>query len=388
MAKKDFFTIKNEGNETAVIDITGVIGFDWWEDEADKNNSFNRLQASLNEIKALKVRTIRVNIFSYGGSVHHALAIHDTLKEHSASITTNIIGLCASAATVIAMAGEKRIMSDNSLFLIHKCMGWAYGNENDLQAELDSHKMYNQRLTNIYEKVGVKAEDVNRLMNESNGQGIWITATEAKEYGFINEISQTAKKVASVSADIFAKTKLPKLPSNYDFLIENNHPTPDGITAVIAGLTRNLVQEIKQLFTIDDSPFTQNTNNQINNTMKNTFPTIAALFAFGDDVQFDKEKGVTLNEEQLKNLESELAKITALQTEKTALQGEKTSLEAQISEKDTKITALQAIVNKVPVPVKKPNGNDADDNAEPSFEDTMRNDTYYQSVSAEYGLKL
>jgi hypothetical protein len=36
MAKKDFFLIRNESNETAVIDITGVIGFDWWEDEEDK----------------------------------------------------------------------------------------------------------------------------------------------------------------------------------------------------------------------------------------------------------------------------------------------------------------------------------------------------------------
>ena len=58
--QNDFSNIRNEANETAVIDITGVIGFDWWEEKSDKNNTYNRLQASLNAIKVLNAKEITV----------------------------------------------------------------------------------------------------------------------------------------------------------------------------------------------------------------------------------------------------------------------------------------------------------------------------------------
>jgi len=370
----DFFTIRNEANETAVIDINGYIGRDWWEDE-DKENTLQRIQKALKEIKELKAKTITVNIFSLGGDVHHAFAIHDALVAHSAAIITNIIGFCASAATIIAMSGDVRKMSDNSLFLIHKCMTSVWGaNENDLQAKLDANKLVDERIKNLYKKVGVSSEKVEELMNEDNGYGKWITAQEAKDYGFITEITNEMKQVASVSADYFAKSKLPAIPAGYENLIQNQNQNQ---TAPV-GFWENIKNEIKELFSIHNQ-INKSTNNQIN--MKNTFPLIAAMFALADDAQFDKEKGFVLNETQLKDLEAELLKITNLQTEKT-------NLTASVSQKDTKIAELQAIVDKIPAGTQTVVGGDPSDDDANSFENSMKDDPFYKGIAKETGKKL
>jgi len=86
---KEFFTIKNEANETAVIDINGYIGRSWWEDQTEEN-SLQRIAKALKDIKDLNAKAITVNIFSLGGDVHHAFAIHDALQQHPAVVTTNI----------------------------------------------------------------------------------------------------------------------------------------------------------------------------------------------------------------------------------------------------------------------------------------------------------
>ena len=166
--QNDFFNIRNEANETAVIDINGYIGRSWFEDE-DKENSLQRIAKALKDIKDLNAKAITVNIFSLGGDVHHAFAIHDALVAHPAVVTTNIIGFCASSATIIAMAGDVRKMSDNSLFLIHKCMTSAWGcNENNLQALLESNKLVDDRIKNLYIKagVGVKRKEVEAKLKQ------------------------------------------------------------------------------------------------------------------------------------------------------------------------------------------------------------------------------
>jgi len=254
--------------------------------------------------------------------------------------------------------------------------------KSNLQKILEGNKFVDNQIKNLYIKKGISAEKINELMQENGGHGILLNAAQAKEYGFIHEISQGGKQVACMTKDYFVKAGYPKLPNGYEFLIENeqqSNPT----------LWENIKNEIKKQLQINKS--TNQQNQQINNTilMKNTFPTIVNLLAFGDNVQYDAQKGVTLNDEQLKKIEAQLASLTALQTEKTNLETEKTNLTATVAEKEEKITELQEIVDKVPVPAPLPNGKDAGDNEVSSFyEKYTKNNALCKEVAKKTGQEL
>jgi ATP-dependent protease ClpP protease subunit len=375
--------IQNSAQE-AVIDIDGRIGkSSWWDDEdKDKENSNERIKKDLNAIKALGVSHIIVNIHSLGGDTDHALAIHDALADHPAKITTDIKGFCASSGTIIAMAGENRKMSCNGLHLSHKCSSGIRGNENDLEAELESQRAVNERIKNIYMKSGkVSKEKITELMNENNGNGKWITAKEAEEYGFVTEVYTPgeSKKVACVSKHTFENSKLPSLPEGFEFLLEDEEE----------GKKLSKLEKILERMNNRFESFENKFNNHKTNTiMKDKFPMIVALFAIAEATAYDDKKGFNLSNDQLEKFEAELGKIAGLESEKTTLQADKTALENKVTEKETKINDLQKIVDKIPTPTTQVAGADAPDAAVETFEDEMKNSDYYKNIAKENGLKL
>jgi len=207
----DIETYKKEEETVAEVTIDGIIGEDFFE-EGD-----NTKQAMRNQLKAvdsIQADRIVVNISSLGGDVDHGLAIHDLLASHPAQVETNVIGMTASAATIIAQAGDVRKMSDNGLYLIHKAWTIGMGNANDFEALVGDLRKLDERIANIYSKrSGFDKDDFMSLMNESNGDGIWISADEAKEYGLIDEITEPMK-AAAYSLKDFRKAGI-KAPENY-----------------------------------------------------------------------------------------------------------------------------------------------------------------------------
>ena len=358
---KQFFIIKNEASDDAIIDIDGYIGEKWWKEE-DKQNSLERIKKELNKLKASKAKTITVNIHSLGGDVDHALAIHDALVDHPAKIITFISGMCASAATIIFVAGDERKMSDNALFLIHKSSSIVWGNENDLQEGLDAQKAVNERMVNIYLKVSSKAkEEIETLMSVNNGKGKWITAEEAKDFGFITDITNQKRKAACINKHALLDHNLPGLPEGYEFFFEEDKDnTWNKITAFIEDKFKN--------FSAKNNNDSKNINNQLE--MKNQFPLIFALLACAEDKPFDKEKGEILTEEQLNKIEAELKKISDLQTKVD-------SLTADNDAKKIKINELQALVDKFPKSITAQSGADHDPNSQVSVEEYMANSDFY-----------
>ena len=73
----------------------------------------------IDELKSVKEKNLNVHINSLGGSVFDGLAIYNALKTHTKTVTTKVEGIAASIASVIAMAGDKIEMAENSLFMIH-----------------------------------------------------------------------------------------------------------------------------------------------------------------------------------------------------------------------------------------------------------------------------
>jgi ATP-dependent protease ClpP protease subunit len=210
----------------ADILLNGPIG--QWDYAADSMKEGRRLlkeevRKELSALAGLGAAEITVEINSLGGSFQHAIAIHDYLAQFPGKVTTRVIGMTASAATVVAQAGRVRQISANALYLIHRS-GPPYGYANaanavELRAAADGYETLDRQMSAIYAKrSGAKEADVWAVMNEDNGNGRWMTADHAKELGLVDEIFEPVAAAASVAvpgadlADAVAAAHLPPLP--------------------------------------------------------------------------------------------------------------------------------------------------------------------------------
>lgn len=210
----DWMLVNQVDDKVVEIDVTGIIGgsFYYEDDNKDSKNTREKMRAELKAIAEIKATKIIVNIDSPGGSVSHGLSIHDLLAQNPAEKEVRIIGMTASIATVIAQAGNTRKMSDNALFLIHHAITYARGNITDLQMAIDDVKAVDAKIINIYTKKGAEEAKVSELMDANNGNGRWIDAIEAKEYGLIDEVTEPTKAAAMFDRELFNKLKYPEIP--------------------------------------------------------------------------------------------------------------------------------------------------------------------------------
>lgn len=319
---KSFFNIISNSAEKAVIEIDGTIGgWDW--DLWDRVNTGRIIRSQLKELG--DVANIEVRICSLGGDVDEALQIHDALKDHRATVTTVINGFCASAATIIALAGDVRKISKNSVYLIHKCSSYASGNEHDLQMELDSQKTVNDILYNMYKEVCKKSDaELTELFDADNGHGKWIKPEEAVDFGFCTEVyneSQPTAKVAMADAETLAKLNYPSLPDGTPVQVD------DVVTEHEERLIRKIIDKARELF----APKTQVEPiiNQKQSVMKKflaVFVCLGALLAIKDDQEYDEQTGHTLTNEELGKVESELAAYAQLKQDHQTLTAERDQL--------------------------------------------------------------
>ena len=121
--------IDNEENEEAELFIYGdIVDFAWW----DEDVSANDIRKKLDETNA---KTINVHINSLGGDTFTGVAIYNLLREKSktSKIVTYVDAIAASAASIIAMAGDEIVMPSNTLMMIHNCWTLGIGNANELR---------------------------------------------------------------------------------------------------------------------------------------------------------------------------------------------------------------------------------------------------------------
>ena len=139
----------------------------------------------VNQLKELDVDTINVHINSYGGDVAEGLAIYNVLREHKAQIVTICDGFACSAASVVFMAGDRRVMQPASLLMIHNAWTVAMGNAAQLRKTADDIETITQASVEAYKKVAtISEEEIKALMDAET----WILPKDAVEYGFATEI--------------------------------------------------------------------------------------------------------------------------------------------------------------------------------------------------------
>lgn len=172
MAKKINIKGPIVGNSEAWI-------YEWFGIEATSPNSVNKV------IDEANGEDLEVEINSGGGSVFAGSEIYTALKDYKGHVTAKIVGLAASAASVIAMAGDKVMMSPTAQMMIHNISTYTSGDYRDMEHSAEVLKSANNTIANAYRlKTGKTQEELLKLMDNET----WMTAQKAKELGFIDEI--------------------------------------------------------------------------------------------------------------------------------------------------------------------------------------------------------
>ena len=147
------------------------------------------------ELAALEpTAAIRVRINSGGGDLFDGVAIYNALAAHAGKVTTQIDGLAASAASLVALAGDEVEIATNAFLMIHHPWTFAIGNAEDLRAEADLlDKLSDGALVGVYVAfTGQAKADVRAWMDAET----WFNADEALEKGFATKIVDLKEEAA------------------------------------------------------------------------------------------------------------------------------------------------------------------------------------------------
>lgn len=140
------------------------------------------------DILASDASEIIVHMNSYGGDVFDGLAIYNSLKNSPAKVTTITEGLAASAMSIIAMAGDVRIVNTGAMIMIHEGQSRAIGDASEMRKTAQMLDKINESVVSVYvEATGLDASDITEMVSEET----WMTAAEAQEFGFATEVSET-----------------------------------------------------------------------------------------------------------------------------------------------------------------------------------------------------
>lgn len=175
----------------------------WWEDRVTPNR-FNQELAALGE----DVPEIVVRINSGGGDVFAANAIYTRLRDHSAKITVKVDGWAASAATIIAMAGDTIKIARNGVFMIHDpaMTVWDTFTAEDFEKMAEELRVIKQSIINTYAmKTGRDEKEISDFMSDEK----WWTGDEAVANGFCDEIMFEESKTVVENANRIVVNSVP-----------------------------------------------------------------------------------------------------------------------------------------------------------------------------------
>ena len=161
------------------ISVYDVIGYDYWSGEGV---TAKRVASAL---RGMGKGPVTVNVNSPGGDMFEGLAIYNLLREHDGEVTVKVLGVAASSASIIAMAGDTVQIARAGFLMIHNCWVFAMGNRNDLTEIADTLKPFDVAMASIYAaRTGQDAKAMAKLMDAET----WIGGEAAIEGGFADEL--------------------------------------------------------------------------------------------------------------------------------------------------------------------------------------------------------
>jgi ATP-dependent protease ClpP protease subunit len=194
------------------ISIYDPIGFDPWTGEGV---TVKRIAGALRSIGDTK--DVIVNINSPGGDMFEGVAIYNLLRQHKGEVTTRVLGLAASAASVVAMAGDTIEIARSAFLMMHNTWMVVLGNRNDLVEVAQSLEPFDRSMASIYSaRSGKTQAETMALMDKES----WFGGEAAIESGFadsllaadqVTEQARANDRVAAYLLDMaLAKAGMPR----------------------------------------------------------------------------------------------------------------------------------------------------------------------------------
>ncbi len=139
--------------------------------------------------------TVRVN--SPGGDVFEGLTIFNLLDQYAGNVTVMIDGYAASIASVIALAGDERKISENAMFMLHNPFTFAVGDASDMRKQADLlDKVKDSLITTYHSKTGMDGGELSDIMDAET----WWDAEQSKANGFATSIIEPKSKLSNIAA--------------------------------------------------------------------------------------------------------------------------------------------------------------------------------------------
>lgn len=177
----------------------------------------------LGEFKALKAKKVKLYINSPGGSVTEALAMFNGMRASGKEIEVHVLGIAASAASYIAMAGDKIVMPANTLMFLHNPINAVYGNADEMRDMAATLDKFAEVLTATYMKRWKGEEQA--LLDVLKAE-TFLTAAECLEHGLCDEV------VDEITAE--ARFDVESLPPQVQAVFKRAAPTPPVAPAPVA----------------------------------------------------------------------------------------------------------------------------------------------------------
>lgn len=194
-ARRGFWMVTQA--DEAELFIYDFIGTDFW------GNGVTAAGVA-KELKNLSdsVKTVNVRLNSPGGDVFDGVAIYNQLVQHSAKVNMFIDGLAASAASLIAMAGDSIKIAENGMLMIHNPWTGVVGEAKDMRKAADTMDKIKETLVTTYAaRTKQNAADVSQWMDDET----WLTGQEAVDQGFADEVMPAKSIDSAVTREVIAK---------------------------------------------------------------------------------------------------------------------------------------------------------------------------------------
>ena len=179
-------------SDDTTISIYEIIGEDFWTGEGMTAKRMSGILRSIGD------KPVTVMINSPGGDVFEGIAIYNILKEHKQHVTVKVVGLAASAASVIAMAGDTIEIGKSAFFMIHNAWTCACGNRHDMREVADFLEPFDAVMAEVYaDKTGQTVGDVVQMMDDET----FINGSDSVKLGFANSLLGDEQIAEDSSAD-------------------------------------------------------------------------------------------------------------------------------------------------------------------------------------------
>lgn len=211
-------TIRMKADDVAEILLYDMIGADFFGDGVTAKDFRDQL-------KGIKAKTLNLRINSPGGNVFEAAAILAALDDWKGRIEVDVDGLAASAASVVAMTGDRVRMASNAMMMIHDPYTSVRGGAEEMRSTAEVLDKLKSQIIATYRRKSKRSEgELSAMMSAET----WLVGKDAVEAGLADEVTEPSRVAAMADhAKLFAKLGYKRAPE-----IKDAGPSPDVLAAL------------------------------------------------------------------------------------------------------------------------------------------------------------